>query len=1122
MTDANDNNGTTPKLNFIADNAAEEDAFNSHSRIATAVAGVIRQKKDLKVIGLLGSWGSGKSTVVKFIQKRLKADHGQEKVHSFTYDAWLHQSDPPRRAFLENLIRFLIDEGLTTEARWEERIRELNRQIEDTETTSTPTLSTVGRFLLLSALLVPIGMTFIGHDWFEATSKAKGTWLDHNAFRIGWALIFAPAFIAAGFYVAWRPTWKFWQGRFWTTHRAPYERESILSISTNREVVHQKNRTIKTPDPTTIEFQTIFREIMGAVFAERRRFIFVVDNLDRLPEAQAVELWATIRSFFLGADQKLNLPTVILPIDEKAVERMYTANHPDQTIARSLAQSFMDKTFDLKFYVSRPVLSDWNKYLGTQMAALFGPRLRPEWPHQVQVILDRWLLSDHGERETTPRSINTLLNSIGTLWLQWHSSDIGFASIAYYAVHRDRIGSEILSEVSKGDVGLADEDSNWQISLASLHYGVEPDQAAQVLLERPLTEAIRGGSEADFARCATVPGFASVFERILDRENERGMPAVSANAIRLYNALDLPEDTTSIDAWRRLRTLYAKQFDTSKFIRADVDALTTAIARCPEADMSLFLAAAAARMSAIDGAAFSKTECIANYVDASRIISTKACELGVDGPKFTIQGDPRSYLNALTLTSDEEPLLKCLRSNAGGDKIIDALSVMVADSGTIQGADTCTRALKIIGEKLQWQLVIDTAGAKLEGGVDSGTAIAANSLGYLFATENTAKARVQQLLESGNLQARFHEAFNGENIASAASIAALLLVSNNPAALTTPDGAEWPTAFASRKGLAEEIGRQLSAFGGPSDFEAYTDLADKHPSVASMMKAIASWRFRNGDLMMPDPAEVAVDFNYYSGFLDDDLSVPFASKVGESPEFWTELARLDLAGNEPTYLALLDESCTQRAQAAKAISEKLKLVTADRWQAAINSGAEPYGLTIALASADATANLDGNLFEALRVSIPTLCSNDDAAIRERWFELIAQLKASLRKTLFRGVTDHLTASDTATDLVALFSAQENALLREGELGKKADGAARNVVIPLLGSGYFDWLYDHSEAFMPVLVGCTADTREAIAHQLRVHWDASDTQEAKDRIDLLRSNWSLPEFTAEAVDEDADE
>src|SRR5258708_60569 len=70
-------------------------------------------------------------------------------------------------------------------------------------------------------------------------------------------------------------------------HKPPHENESILSLFMNKEIQKLRNRVTRAPDPTTIEFQDIFREIMDAVNASKRRFLFVIDNLDRLPEAEA-------------------------------------------------------------------------------------------------------------------------------------------------------------------------------------------------------------------------------------------------------------------------------------------------------------------------------------------------------------------------------------------------------------------------------------------------------------------------------------------------------------------------------------------------------------------------------------------------------------------------------------------------------------------------------------------------------------------------------------------------------------------------------------------------------------------------------------------------------------------
>ena len=60
-----------------------------------------------RLIGLEGTWGSGKSNVVAQMQAILK-----EKYFFFTYDAWGHQEDLQRRSLLERLTDELIEKEM--------------------------------------------------------------------------------------------------------------------------------------------------------------------------------------------------------------------------------------------------------------------------------------------------------------------------------------------------------------------------------------------------------------------------------------------------------------------------------------------------------------------------------------------------------------------------------------------------------------------------------------------------------------------------------------------------------------------------------------------------------------------------------------------------------------------------------------------------------------------------------------------------------------------------------------------------------------------------------------------------------------------------------------------------
>ena len=52
-------------------------------------------------IGLEGKWGSGKSTVIKILSEKLKAN---QDTFIFYIDTWAHEGDPLRRIFLESFV----------------------------------------------------------------------------------------------------------------------------------------------------------------------------------------------------------------------------------------------------------------------------------------------------------------------------------------------------------------------------------------------------------------------------------------------------------------------------------------------------------------------------------------------------------------------------------------------------------------------------------------------------------------------------------------------------------------------------------------------------------------------------------------------------------------------------------------------------------------------------------------------------------------------------------------------------------------------------------------------------------------------------------------------------------
>ena len=101
---------------FIQNKPCGIDKFDggSQERLAKTIARHFCQNDSLdeectlpRIIGIEGIWGSGKSNVVKMLERELSDDY-----YFFEYDAWGHQEDLQRRSILELLTSKLIDDGI--------------------------------------------------------------------------------------------------------------------------------------------------------------------------------------------------------------------------------------------------------------------------------------------------------------------------------------------------------------------------------------------------------------------------------------------------------------------------------------------------------------------------------------------------------------------------------------------------------------------------------------------------------------------------------------------------------------------------------------------------------------------------------------------------------------------------------------------------------------------------------------------------------------------------------------------------------------------------------------------------------------------------------------------------
>lgn len=518
---------------LLTDDPSEEDLLGSHQRLADLIAETISSDSGGKAIALTGGYGSGKSTVIRLLRGALRSRKSIASV--FVFDSWAHQSDPLRRSFLEELTRFLVEVKWLKEKEGQTHLDALGRRSEESTIATEPVLTQAGGLVAISALLVPLGYVLLSHS-FDDHSKVPAQLWGVPTVQLGLGLVFAPLIAATIVYLSWRPTWKFWTSRFWRSHRKPHEHDRVLGFFMQKSREQTRSTTWRTPEPTTIEFQSTFGTLLQqAIGSTHRTLVLVIDNLDRLPTDQAQTVWATMRTFVELTPQpqpERERLWLVVPIGSSDLDSIWPR------FADRSTTTVFDKTFQLAVPVSPPVLSDWRGFLLKQLSVAF-PKHTPVDDFEQIYRLYR-LSRSRDDRQVTPREIKLFVNQLVLHHREWRHQ-IPLPVMAAFELHKGAIGAapaaltatEFLSPSEQGILG----DPKWAQEFAALHFNVPLANALQVLIGTALATALVKGDNDALEQLSNTRGFEAVCEQVVDDSHgEWGLPGGEA-LIRATSAL---------------------------------------------------------------------------------------------------------------------------------------------------------------------------------------------------------------------------------------------------------------------------------------------------------------------------------------------------------------------------------------------------------------------------------------------------------------------------------------------------------------------------------------------------------------------------------------------------------
>lgn len=477
---------------FLPNTPIGADLFEgkSQDKIAEVISEVI-SNNNFQVVGIDGAWGTGKSNLVEIVKTKLN------NYNFFMYDVWGHQEDDQRKAILVELTEFISCEKrnlVDNKSKWNGKLKKLLAKEKEVTTINRPYLSVGFIFSLFSIIYIPTVNTF------AKTSEDQTTifGIENTLGKV--IIILFPIFLILAIYLV-KLIFLFCDGCKLNSFKIALQ--ETFQVYNNKQVDETKIETISENEPSVRDFRNWLKEIDTDL--KDKKVILVFDNFDRLPRKHILSIWSSIHIFF--AEEKYKNIKVIIPFDRLHIKNAFKELDSGQSDT-DYANDYINKTFDLVYRVSQPILSDWKDFFKTKWLDAFGEIDEEEYLKVLQVY-------ETFREKITPREIIACINEIVSIKLL--DDSIPDRYIAIFVLNKDEILESALKAISiakflKGLDYLYKEDEDFQKHITALAYQIKPDNALEVVYTKQLKDCIINSKNDIFKEISKT----TIFDKIID------------------------------------------------------------------------------------------------------------------------------------------------------------------------------------------------------------------------------------------------------------------------------------------------------------------------------------------------------------------------------------------------------------------------------------------------------------------------------------------------------------------------------------------------------------------------------------------------------------------------------
>lgn len=510
----------------LDDSASDSDLLKdgTHQRIADRLFDLITKSETKGLtIGLEGSWGSGKSTVVNLLRKKLEET---KETFVFYMDSWAHEGDFLRRAFLESFAQQLQECSEEDDSSIKKIKDEISNKVVTKTTCTEPVITWFAKLCaFLLVFFVPAGFLFVDHGLDKSSLECK------CFIVIGLFLIFSPVLCAL--LVCLKNLWNQKREKRKSCLKGKNEENNENECANekndeendeNEKDSHKTlmpvfwttdttetvtNETTKEPEKTSLEFENFFEQLLGKTYDNGfKNVVCVIDNLDRINPEDALKIWSTLQIFVESNILKKSKSRksdvwVVVPYDESGLRLLWDKKDESQTNNKPLcSKSFFDKSFQLRIEVPKMLFEGWENYADKIIHDSLENSFNEEQMSCVLEMLKRGRVSISDA--PSPREIKTYVNQVGFLY-PLHKENASLDSLCFY-VDLKYLKSKSADEIKKGlldrsilsenkVLGFVKEKTDIEKELCAILFNVNGEKGMELLIEDPVLNALNERNE---------------------------------------------------------------------------------------------------------------------------------------------------------------------------------------------------------------------------------------------------------------------------------------------------------------------------------------------------------------------------------------------------------------------------------------------------------------------------------------------------------------------------------------------------------------------------------------------------------------------------------------------------